>query len=365
MSQYWQEPAYTHGTAPRTGVLLVNLGTPTAPTAAALRPYLKEFLSDPRVVEIPRPIWWLILNGIILNTRPAKSAKKYASVWTSEGSPLKVHIEKQAKLLAGFLANAGHSELHVSWAMRYGQPSIRSQLDAMRAAGCTRILVVPLYPQYAASTTATVVDEVANCLRHWRNLPEVRYVRSFGDDPGYIEALAASVRAHWQRNGQADRLVLSFHGIPRRSLDLGDPYHCECYKTGRLLGEALKLAPERLIVSFQSRFGKAEWLKPYTQPTLEELGGSGVGSVDVMCPGFVSDCLETLEEINMECREAFLHAGGKQFSYIPCLNENQPWIEALTTLSLNHLGNWLSIAPPDAASLARQASRARELGASA
>ena len=365
MSQYWQEPAYTHGTAPRTGVLLVNLGTPTAPTAAALRPYLKEFLSDPRVVEIPRPIWWLILNGIILNTRPAKSAKKYASVWTSEGSPLKVHTEKQAKLLAGFLAQAGQRELHVSWAMRYGQPSIRSQLDAMRAAGCTRILVVPLYPQYAASTTATVVDEVANCLRHWRNLPEVRYVRSFGDDPGYIEALAASVRAHWQRNGQADRLVLSFHGIPRRSLDLGDPYHCECYKTGRLLGEALKLAPERLIVSFQSRFGKAEWLKPYTQPTLEELGGSGVGSVDVMCPGFVSDCLETLEEINMECREAFLHSGGKQFSYIPCLNENQPWIEALTTLSLNHLGNWLSIAPPDAASLARQASRARELGASA
>ena len=365
MSQYWQEPAYTHGTAPRTGVLLVNLGTPTAPTAAALRPYLKEFLSDPRVVEIPRPIWWLILNGIILNTRPAKSAKKYASVWTSEGSPLKVHTEKQAKLLAGFLAQAGQRELHVSWAMRYGQPSIRSQLDAMRAAGCTRILVVPLYPQYAASTTATVVDEVANCLRHWRNLPEVRYVRSFGDDPGYIEALAASVRAHWQRNGQADRLVLSFHGIPRRSLDLGDPYHCECYKTGRLLGEALKLPPERLIVSFQSRFGKAEWLKPYTQPTLEELGGSGVGSVDVMCPGFVSDCLETLEEINMECREAFLHAGGKQFSYIPCLNENQPWIEALTTLSLNHLGNWLSIAPPDAASLARQASRARELGASA
>ena len=365
MSQYWQEPAYTHGTAPRTGVLLVNLGTPTAPTAAALRPYLKEFLSDPRVVEIPRPIWWLILNGIILNTRPAKSAKKYASVWTSEGSPLKVHTEKQAKLLAGFLAQAGYRELHVSWAMRYGQPSIRSQLDAMRAANCTRILVVPLYPQYAASTTATVVDEVANCLRHWRNLPEVRYVRSFGDDPGYIEALAASVRAHWQRNGQADRLVLSFHGIPRRSLDLGDPYHCECYKTGRLLGEALKLAPERLIVSFQSRFGKAEWLKPYTQPTLEELGGSGVGSVDVMCPGFVSDCLETLEEINMECREAFLHAGGKQFSYIPCLNENQPWIEALTTLSLNHLGNWLSIAPPDAASLARQASRARELGAGA
>ena len=365
MPQYWQEPAYTHGQAPRTGVLLVNLGTPAAPTAAALRPYLKQFLSDPRVVEIPKPIWCLILNGIILRTRPAKSAQKYASVWTDEGSPLKVHTEKQAKLLAGFLANAGQRDLHVSWAMRYGQPSIRSQLDAMRAAGCTRILVVPLYPQYAASTTATVIDEVADCLRHWRNLPEIRYVRSFGDDPGYIEALAASVRAHWQRNGQADKLVLSFHGIPRRSLDLGDPYHCECYKTARLLGEALKLPRERLIVSFQSRFGKAEWLKPYTQPTLEALGREGVGSVDVMCPGFVSDCLETLEEINMECREAFLHAGGRQFGYIPCLNEDQAWIEALTALSLKHLGSWLETPKPDAASLAHQASLARALGAKA
>ena len=346
MSQYWQEPAYTHGTAPRTGVLLVNLGTPTAPTAAALRPYLKEFLSDPRVVEIPRPIWWLILNGIILNTRPAKSAKKYASVWTSEGSPLKVHTEKQAKLLAGFLAQAGYRELHVSWAMRYGQPSIRSQLDAMRAANCTRILVVPLYPQYAASTTATVIDEVANCLRHWRNLPEVRYVRSFGDDPGYIEALAASVRAHWHRNGQADRLVLSFHGIPRRSLDLGDPYHCECYKTGRLLGEALKLAPERLIVSFQSRFGKAEWLQPYTQPMVEALAKSGVKRIDVVCPGFTSDCLETLEEINMEVREAFLHAGGKEFHYIPCLNNSLDWIRALADIAEQHLGGWSTRAAP-------------------
>ena len=363
MSQYWQEPAYTHGTAPRTGVLLVNLGTPTAPTAAALRPYLKEFLSDPRVVEIPRPIWWLILNGIILNTRPAKSAKKYASVWTSEGSPLKVHTEKQAKLLAGFLAQAGQRELHVSWAMRYGQPSIRSQLDAMRAAGCTRILVVPLYPQFAASTTATVIDEVATSLRHWRNLPEVRYVRSFGDDPGYIEALAASVRAHWQRNGQADRLVLSFHGIPRRSLDLGDPYHCECYKTGRLLGEALKLAPERLIVSFQSRFGKAEWLQPYTQPTLEKLAAQGIGRVDVICPGFVADCLETLEEMAMECREAFLHHGGKVFHYIPCLNERQDWVEGLTALTTDHLGAWLSRPQADEAELKAARAQALALGA--
>lgn len=365
MSQFWPEPAYRHGSAPRTGVLVVNLGTPAAPTAAAVRPYLKEFLSDRRVVEIPRPIWWLILNGIILRTRPAKSATKYASVWTDEGSPLKVHTEKQARLLAGFFAAAGEKDLMVSWAMRYGQPSIKSRLDEMRAAGCTRILVVPLYPQFAASTTATVIDEVASSLRHWRNLPEVRYVRSFGDDPGYIAALAASVREHWQRNGQAERLVLSFHGIPRRSLELGDPYHCECHKTARLLGEALGLAPGRLVTSFQSRFGQAEWLKPYTQPTLEALGREGVGSVDVMCPGFVSDCLETLEEINMECREAFLHAGGKAFHYIPCLNERQDWIEALRGVSTRHLGHWLDDAKPAPAALAAQASRAREMGASA
>jgi protoporphyrin/coproporphyrin ferrochelatase len=365
MPRFWQEPAYTHGSKPRTGILVVNLGTPAAPTAAALRPYLKEFLSDPRVVEIPRPIWWLILNGIILRTRPAKSAAKYASVWTDEGSPLKAHTEKQAKLLAGFFVATGERELMVSWAMRYGQPSIRSRLDEMRAAGCTRILIVPMYPQFAASTTATVIDEVSNCLRHWRNLPEIRYVRSFGDDPGYIGALAASVREHWKREGQADRLVLSFHGIPRRALDLGDPYHCECYKTARLLGEELELPADRLIVSFQSRFGKAEWLTPYTQPTLEELGRKGIESVDVMCPGFVSDCLETLEEINMECREAFLHSGGKRFAYIPCLNERQDWIEALKALSIRHMSHWLTAPGQDAAALAKQAARAREIGASA
>ena len=363
MTRFWQEPAYVHGTPSRTGVLLVNLGTPAAPTAAALRPYLAEFLSDPRVVEIPRPLWWPILHGIILRTRPAKSAQKYASVWTDEGSPLQVHTEKQAKLLAGFLTAAGQHNLMISWAMRYGAPSIRSRLDEMRGAGCARILVIPLYPQFAASTTASVMDEVANCLRHWRNLPEIRYVRNFGDDPAYIQALAGSVRKHWQHNGQADKLVLSFHGIPRRALDLGDPYHCECQKTARLLGEALQLPADRMLVCFQSRFGKAEWLQPYTQPTLEKLGRQGVRSVDVMCPGFVSDCLETLEEINMECREAFLHAGGARFGYIPCLNESEGWIQALTALSIHHLGNWLAEPQNDAGVLALQRARARELGA--
>ncbi|HMV17812.1 MAG TPA: ferrochelatase [Zoogloea sp.] len=363
MTRFWQEPPFRHGSPSRTGILIVNLGTPAAPTADALRPYLREFLSDPRVVEIPRPIWWLILNGIILNTRPAKSARKYASVWTDEGSPLKVHTERQAKLLAGFFVADGAPDLVVNWAMRYGQPSVRSRLDEMRAQGCTRVLVIPMYPQYAASTTASVLDAVGDCLQHWRNLPEIRYVRSFADDPGYIGALAASVREHWQRNGQAEKLVLSFHGIPRRSLDLGDPYHCECHKTARLLGEALKLPAERLVISFQSRFGRAKWLEPYTQATLEALARDGVTSVDVMCPGFTADCLETLEEINMECRDAFLAAGGKAFGYIPCLNERDDWIRALRTIARRHLGHWLDLPAEDPARLAASAERARQLGA--
>ena len=363
MPRYWPEPPLKHGSPQRTGVLLVNLGTPEAPTAAALRPYLKQFLSDPRVVEIPRLVWWPILNGIILNTRPAASAKKYASVWMDEGSPLKVHTARQTALLARHLGTAGHGALEVDHAMRYGQPSIPDVLNSLRARGCTRILVVPLYPQYSASTTATVVDEVGRCLAHWRNQPEVRFVRNFHDDPGYIAALVRSVREHWLVHGQPERLLLSFHGVPRRSLELGDPYHCECHKTGRLVAEGLGIARERVLVTFQSRFGKAEWLKPYTQPTLEALAAQGVGRVDVMCPGFVSDCLETLEEIAMECKEAFLEKGGKAFHYIPCLNESDAWIEALGDIARAHLGNWLDLVPDDDASAAATFERARALGA--
>lgn len=363
MARYRPEPAHVHGTAPRTAVLLVNLGTPAAPTAAALRPYLKQFLSDPRVVEIPRLVWWPILNGIILNTRPAKSAAKYASVWMDEGSPLKVHTERQAKLVKGYLHDALSADLEIAWAMRYGAPSIPDQLDALRAKGCTRILIVPLYPQFAGSTTASVMDEVTRSMQCWRNLPEIRYVRSFQDHPGYIDALAQSVREHWMREGQPDRLVMSFHGVPRRTLELGDPYHCECHKTARLVAGRLDFPAERILVTFQSRFGKAEWLQPYTQPTLEALAREGVGRVDVMCPGFISDCLETLEEIAMECREAFIHHGGKHFHYIPCLNERHDWIVALTTIIRDHLGNWLTLPTetPEQTALAR--SRALALGA--
>ncbi|NMG74793.1 ferrochelatase [Aromatoleum diolicum] len=363
MARYWPEPPYTHGTAPRTGVLLVNLGTPEAPTAAAVRPYLKQFLSDPRVVEIPRLAWWPILNGIILNTRPKKSAEKYASIWMDGGSPLKVHTEKQAKLLAGYLGHGGITNVHVEWAMRYGAPAVPDVLNRMKAAGCSQILIVPLYPQYAASTTASVMDEVAHCLTRWRNLPEIRYVRNFHDHPGYIAALAQSVRDHWMKHGEGDKLVMSFHGVPRRSLDLGDPYHCECQTTARLLAAELDLPAERWQLTFQSRFGKAEWLKPYTQPTLEALARQGTQRVDVLCPGFPSDCLETLEEIGLECKHAFIESGGKTFHYIPCLNERDDWIAALTDIVRDHLGNWLTLPARDAGELAIAALRARAAGA--
>jgi ferrochelatase len=363
MARYWPEPAYTHGTPSRTGILLVNLGTPSAPTAAAVRPYLKQFLSDPRVVEIPKLVWWPILNGIILNVRPGKSAAKYAAIWMEEGSPLQVHTARQAKLLAGYLGHEGARDVDVDWAMRYGSPSIPDALNRMKANGCGRILIVPLYPQYAASTTASTLDEVAACLTRWRNVPEIRYVRSFHDDPGYIAALAQSVRDHWAQNGAGDRLVMSFHGVPRRSLDLGDPYHCECHATARLLAAALKLPPERWQLTFQSRFGKAEWLKPYTQATLEALGRDGVGRVEVICPGFPADCLETLEEIAMECRAAFLGAGGKAFHYIPCVNERHDWIAALSAIVRACIGDWLERATPDTQRLAAVAQRARAAGA--
>jgi ferrochelatase len=361
MPRYAPEPAPNHGAPRRTAVLLVNLGTPEAPTAGALRRYLKQFLWDPRVVEIPRPVWWLILNGIILNTRPAKSAAKYAKIWMADGSPLKVHTERQAKLLKGWLGEAGSPELEVAWAMRYGQPSIASVLDRFKQDGVERVLVVPAYPQYAASSTASVMDDVADWIKRSRNPLEFRFIKHFHDHPGYIAALAASVREHWATKGRPDKLVMSFHGLPRRSLELGDPYYCECQKTGRLLAEALGLTDKDYLITFQSRFGKAEWLKPYTQATLEKLGREGTARVDAICPGFVADCLETLEEIAMECKESFLEAGGKEFHYIPCVNERPDWMTALRDLVFTHLAGWPLAAQTDSAAVAR----AKTLGAEA
>lgn len=362
MPNFLPEPDYQHGSPAKIGVLLINLGTPDAPTKQALRRYLKQFLSDPRVVEIPRFAWWLILNGIILNTRPAKSAKKYAQIWTTEGSPLFVHTRNQAKMLQGYLGERTKAPLVIEFAMRYGNPSVASAITSLRRQSCDRILALPLYPQYAASSTASALDAVLQTLQQSRNMPELRTVRHYHDHPGYIAALASSVRDHWMQNGRPDKLVMSFHGVPKRSLLQGDPYHCECQKTGRLLAEALGLAQNQYIVTFQSRFGRAEWLQPYTAQTLKDLGKNGTNRVDIICPGFSADCLETLEEIAIECKTDFLNAGGKEFHYIPCLNERDDWLRALSEIALHHLQGWLQEMPSTAAALESKA-RAISMGA--
>jgi ferrochelatase len=343
MSHYRKEPIYSHGSVAKTGILLINLGTPDAPTPQAVKTYLKQFLSDPRVVEIPRALWWLILHGIILQTRPKKSAEKYASIWdVHEGSPLRFHTEKQAKLLQGWLKDQINSPFMVDYAMRYGNPSIDSALNRMSEQGCDRILCLPMYPQYAASSTASAMDGVYRYLMEKRNQPALRVMKHFHDDPGYIAALANHINKYWQQTGRPDMLVMSFHGVPLYTLDKGDPYHCECHKTGRLLAEALGLSADEYRVTFQSRFGRAEWIKPYTATTLAELGHAKLRRVDVVCPGFVADCLETLEEIAIEVKNEFIAAGGGEFHYITALNEDSVWIQALGELALGHLGGWVS-----------------------
>ncbi len=353
------EPAFEHAGPSRDGILLVNLGTPAAPTAAAVRRYLAQFLSDPRVVEIPRALWLPILYGVILTLRPARSARKYAEIWSPEGSPLAVHTARQSAQLRARLGEQAPEVVH---AMRYGEPSVDRGLDRLRAAGCDRILVVPLYPQYAASTTASTYDAVGSWLARARNVPELRFVKHYHDDPGYIAALAQAVRRHWHAHGRGERVVMSFHGLPRFALERGDPYHCECQATGRLLAEALGLAPDQYVVTFQSRFGRAEWLQPYTEPTLIALARQGIGRVDVVCPGFVADCLETLEEIGIGAKQAFLANGGRQFQLIPCLNEAPEWIDALAAVCAAH--GWAPRATP-APELARRRQRALAMGAKA
>ncbi len=356
MSRFSAARAFEHGLIERTGVLLVQLGSPDRPETAPLRRYLKQFLSDPRVVEIPALPWWLILNGIILRTRPRKSAAKYATVWTDQGSPLKVHTEAQAKYLQGFLAKGGH-DLVVAWAMRYGEPSIATALDSLREQNVTRLLLLPMYPQYAGSTTATAFDEVTRVLRGWRNLPELRMVRNFHDQPAYIEALANSIVHAWGNDGPPEQLVMSFHGVPHQTLLDGDPYHCECHATARLLAARLGLSKDRWRLTFQSRFGRARWLEPYTDKVLQELGAAGCGRVDLVCPGFVADCLETLEEIAIEGRHTYLQAGGQDFRYIPCLNERPDFIAALTDLVATHIQGWPA---PDRSATAQQANQRRD-----
>lgn len=341
MARYAPEPPYAHGSRRRIGILLIQLGTPEAATPRAVRAYLREFLSDPRVVELPRAVWLPFLHLWVLPTRPRESARRYAEVWMSDGAPLRVHTERQTVLLRGCLGDrAGTLPLVVDYAMRYGRPSIQDRLKEMKAQQCDRILLAPLYPQYSASTTATALDTAFRFLQEARSQPALRTVRNFHDHPGYIGALAQSIRDYWARHSRPEMLVVSFHGVPRAMLDRGDPYHCECQKTARLLTEALGLPAERYRISFQSRLGRGEWLKPYTADVLTALGRQKTGRVDVVCPGFVSDCLETLEEIAIEGKSLFLNAGGREFHAIPCLNERDDWIRALADIVLTNLVGW-------------------------
>ncbi|MDP2562326.1 ferrochelatase [Psychrobium sp. 1_MG-2023] len=338
--KYIGKTNFQHSQQQKVGVLLTNLGTPKEPTRKALRVYLKEFLSDPRVVEAPRLLWWMVLNFVILTIRPSRSAKAYQTVWTEQGSPLLLHTKAQTEKVRAQLVETYGDNVVVEFAMRYGQPSISDTLDRMLEQGVTKLVVLPLYPQYSATTTASTFDAIAADFTKRRAIPELRFISHYHDKSAYIEALAQKVEQYWQEHGRADKLILSYHGIPKRYLMQGDPYHCECYKTSRLLGERLGLSSEEYQTTFQSRFGREEWLKPYTDHTLQALPQQGVKSIQVICPGFSADCLETIEEIGIENRDYFLEAGGERFEYIEALNSDDNHIDALVSIVEENLHGW-------------------------
>lgn len=345
MGRYEGNADYRHGEGECLGVLVTNLGSPDAPTPAAVRRYLAEFLSDPRVIEIPPALWWLILHGVILNTRPKRSAHAYQRIWREEGSPLLIISRRQAAALQQHLEQRMAGPVRVVLAMRYGNPALSAGLRELRAAGARRVVVVPLYPQYSGATTASTFDAVAAVLRGWRWLPELRFVTHYHDRPDYIAALANSIEEDWAAHGRGERLLFSFHGMPKRTLLLGDPYHCQCHKTARLVAERLRLGDGQWQVSFQSRFGRAEWLQPYTDKTLETWARQGMRRVDVVCPGFSADCLETLEEIAMLNKDGFVAAGGEDLHYIGALNERPDHIAMLADLVISHAQGWPESSP--------------------
>ena len=340
MTKYIGDPGYKHDSRPCLGILLTNLGTPDAPTTSAVRKYLAEFLSDPRVIEVPRLLWWVILHFFILTFRPRRSAHAYSKIWTSDGSPLLSLASQQIQAIQNELAVRVPGPVKIELAMRYGNPSIKSGLEKLRDAGAERILILPLYPQYSATTTASTFDAVADVLKTWRRLPELRMVNHYHDNKDYINALAESIKTHWLQFGQAEKLLFSFHGIPEHYFTAGDPYHCECHKTARLVAAQLQLDNDQWLVTFQSRFGPREWLKPYTDETLKKLANDGIRNVSVICPGFSVDCLETLEEINIQYRALFTACGGEQFTYIPALNDQPRHIEAITNIIIEHCQGW-------------------------
>jgi ferrochelatase len=347
-SRYSGLQDFDHAAALRPGVLLVNLGTPDAPDSASVRRYLAEFLWDPRVVELPRPVWWAILHGVILRVRPARSARAYRRVWTQQGSPLLVNSLAQAQALQAVLDREQQGLFRVAAAMRYGEPAIATAIDALADQGVNRLVVLPMYPQYSGTTTGSVFDALGQALSRRRWVPHLAFISGYHDDPGYVSAIAASIREYWDRNGSPARLLFSFHGIPRRYFLAGDPYHCHCQHTARLVAQALDLAPSRWAVSFQSRVGREEWLRPYTDETLEQWGGEGLQSVHVVCPGFAADCLETIDEIDEENRERFVHAGGGRFHYIPALNDRDDHVRALAALVHRVSASWTEWAQAEA-----------------
>lgn len=338
--RYLSSPDFQHESAERIGILLVNSGTPEAATAAAVRRFLRRFLSDPRVVELPRLVWLPILYGLVLPLRPARIAGKYRRIWSEAGSPLRDLSEQLRAALAATLARQVLAPLSVELGMLYSPPSVPEALGRLRASGAQRILVVPLFPQYCGATTGAVYDQVSEELRRWRWLPELRFVAEYHDHPGYIEALRASVAEHWSREGRTGHLLMSFHGIPERYFADGDPYFCKCQKTARLVADELMLRESEWSVAFQSRFGPSAWLKPYTRAVLAGLPARGARTVTVLCPGFAVDCLETLEEIAIENRACFMRAGGERFQYVPALNARATHAQCLGDLIVEHIHGW-------------------------
>jgi len=366
-SAYVGEPEYTHGSTECTGVLMVNLGTPDAPRPGPIRRYLAQFLGDPRVIELPRWYWRPILHGLVLRLRPRKVAKAYASIWGTHGSPLLTISRRQAEALETALGQRLPGPVKVALGMSYGQPSIAQALDELRRAGARRIVLLPMYPQYSGSTTASVFEATVGELGRWRWIPEFRTIQHYADEPAYLDALANAVREYRADHGAGGLLLFSFHGIPRRYMLNGDPYHCLCQKTARLVADRLGLGEDQYRVTFQSRFGREPWLEPATDRTVEALGREGRERIDVLCPGFPADCLETLEEIAIGNREAFVEAGGGDLRYIPALNDRRDHIDALAELVTRHTQGWPETDPrvqqPDIGERAAIASRAREMGA--
>jgi ferrochelatase len=368
MSTFQSTPDYEHGLTDALGILLVNLGTPDAPTPSAVRRYLAEFLWDPRIVEMSRPLWWLALHGIVLRIRPARSAHAYQKVWTDDGSPLLTHSNDIAAGVRDALASRLSGDVQVALGMSYGSPSLESAMDELHAAGARRIIVLPLYPQYSGTTTGSVFEAVAALMSKRRWVPEFRFINHYHDSPGYIAALTSSIRDHWDQHGRGDKLLFSFHGVPKQTLLDGDPYHCQCLKTARFVAHSLELGEDDWVVTFQSRVGRGEWLRPYTDEKIAELGSASMQRVDVVCPGFAADCLETLEEIAMQNAELFVSSGGGSLNYIPSLNARDDHVAFLGRLIEKNIGGWPEAstdwsASEDARERERSRQRATDLGA--